>query len=227
MPAAIGWKWTLCKYSVKGYHSKLYVIIEVLLINGNVRCVTCFFVFVAQDKPKSVKQKTTSIQSLAHLLREFCSNTWHTSANFFLRDFFVGLLLANDIAISAVLLLLLSSPTILFLPRFLLLRSTTSPPPQESNFLLDRRTASSLHLVTLINSLTFQITTVSPKYWIFASLNAPLATLELRFLVAMRVIASVPARMDWVLRSVSRASRWGSQVGLVQHWMQADWRQSV
>ena len=50
--------------------------------------------------------------------------------------------------------------------------------------------------------------------------------MELRFLVAMRVIVSVPARMDWVLRSVSRASRWGSQVGLVQHWMQADWRQS-
>ena len=202
-----------------------------LLINGNVRCVTCFFFFVAQDKPKSVKQKTTSIQSLAHFLREFCSNTWHTSANFFLRDFFfVDFLLAIDSTISTVLLLLLSlssSPSILFLPRFLLLLSTTSSPSQESNFLLDRRAASSLHLVTLINSLTFQITTVSPKYWIFASLNAPLATLELRFLVAMRVIASVPARMDWVLRSVSRASRWGSQVGLVQHWMQADWRQSV
>ena len=42
----------------------------------------------------------------------------------------------------------------------------------------------------------------------------------------MRVIASVPSRMDLVLRSASLASRWGSQVGFVQHWIQADWRQS-
>ena len=103
----------------------------------------------------------------------------------------------------------------------------TSPTFEEPpNFLLDRLTASSLHLVTLINSLIFQITTVSPKYCILESLNAPLATLELRFCVAMRVIASVPSRMDWVLRSASRASRWGSQVGFVQHWIHADWRQS-
>ncbi len=154
---------------------------------------------------------------IIHSRREFWSNTSQTSANFFLRDCF-GFLLDNAAFPSNKLLSLLQ----LFLLAILLLLL----PPTQSNFLFDRLTASSLHLVTLINSRIFQITTVSPKYWIFVSLNAPLATLEARFLVAMRVIASVPSNMDWFLRKASRASWWGSQIGFVQHWIQAAWRQS-